>query len=287
MSRIAGAPKAEDFDLAEIQKRAHCMRKHILRMVHAAKSGHPGGSLSAADIMACLYFGGALSYDPEDPQNPDRDRFVLSKGHAAPVLYAALHEVGYIPDEWLDTLRHLNSKLQGHPDMLKCPGVEASTGSLGQGLSIASGIALGLAQEDRQSGKELRHVFVMTGDGELQEGQNWEALMYAAYKKINNLVAIVDHNRLQIDGFLDDVLSLGDLNAKFEAFGWKTFVINGHDINAIQEALLAAKAYEEGPVVILCNTIKGKGISYMEDQAGWHGKAPNDDEYKTALSELL
>lgn len=289
MSRIVDAPRVEDFDERQISRTACKVRKHIIEMLAAAKSGHPGGSLSATDILSTLYFGGALEYDPKDPKNPARDRFILSKGHAAPVLYSVLMEVGYVPEEWLTTLRKLGSKLQGHPDMKKCPGVEASTGSLGQGLSIATGMALGLQLDDKAAGlalKDARHVFVLTGDGELQEGQNWEALMFAAHRKVNNLVAMVDWNNLQIDGHVDDILSLGDLKAKFEAFGWKVYTCDGHNIPAIQAALLEAKAYDKGPAVIIFKTIKGKGVSFMEDVCGWHGKAPSLEQRDEALGEL-
>lgn len=290
MSRISGTPQVAEFDAARLAEVAVRVRTNIIRMLTAAGSGHPGGSLSATDILTTLYFGGALEYDPADPNNPQRDRFVLSKGHAAPVLYAVLAEVGYIPQEWLQTLRKFGSHLQGHPDMRKCPGVEASTGSLGQGLSIATGMALGLKMEDKAAGVSAgqgRHVFVMTGDGELQEGQNWEALMFAAHQKADNLLAIVDWNNLQIDGHVEDVLSLGDLVGKFEAFGWKVFTCNGHDIAAVQEGLLAAKAYADGPAALICKTVKGKGVSFMEDQCGWHGKAPNAEQCEAALAELV
>ncbi|MDO5044698.1 MAG: transketolase [Coriobacteriia bacterium] len=285
MSRIPNGLKVEDFSEKKIKDHASSVRRKIITMLNKAKSGHPGGSLSAADMLSTLYFGGALTYDPTDPLHPARDRFILSKGHAAPVLYAVLNEIGFIPDEALLTLRKVGSSLQGHPDMRKCAGIEVSTGSLGQGLSIACGMAFGLAL-DKDYPDDARQIFVMTGDGELQEGQNWEAIMLAGCRKIPNLVAIVDHNGLQIDGFVEDVLSLGDLQQKFEAFGWKTLSIDGHDIMQIQEALLEAKAYAEGPVAIIAKTIKGKGVTFMENQVGWHGKAPNDEETLHALEEL-
>lgn len=290
MNRIAQAPQVDAFDEQALIHRAQQVRCNIIRMLTQAKSGHPGGSLSSTDILTTLYFGGALHYDPQDPKNPERDRFLLSKGHAAPVLYAVLAEVGYVESAWLDTLRKLHSHLQGHPDMNKCPGVEASTGSLGQGLSIASGMALGLAHADKErglTGSDARQIFVLTGDGELQEGQNWEALMFAAHNKISNLVALVDSNNLQIDGHVTDVVSLGDLKAKFESFGWKTFTADGHSFTEIQEVLLKAREYADGPCCIIFKTIKGKGISFMENQCGWHGKAPSAEQCDEALKELI
>lgn len=273
-------------DILAIKSHARNMRCSILRMLTSAKSGHPGGSLSATDILATLFFSGVMNYKPEDPHYEGRDRFLLSKGHAAPVLYAALHEAGMIPTEWLDTLRKLGSHLQGHPDMQKCPGVEASTGSLGQGLSIACGMALGLQMSDSDQSSNQRQVFVLTGDGELQEGQNWEALMFASHKKISNLNIIVDWNNLQIDGHVDEVVSLGDLASKMSAFGCEVMVCDGHDIDSLYRALVSAKQFSVGPVAILCKTIKGKGVSFMEDQCGWHGKAPSMDECESALSEI-
>ncbi len=272
------------FDAARVRAAASQMRRDILSMLAEAGSGHPGGSLSAADVVATLYFGGILRHDPSNPSAPERDRFILSKGHAAPVLYAALAEDGYFPKEWLPTLRKLGSHLQGHPDMRKCPGVEVSTGSLGQGLSIASGLALGLSQGASEAAPQ---VYVLMGDGELQEGQVWEAAMFAAHRNLGNLVAIVDNNNLQIDGHLDEVCSLADIAGKFASFGWYVVeVADGNDVEQCYEALSTAASYDEGPCVVVLHTVKGKGVSFMEDQAGWHGKAPNAEELAKALLEI-
>ena len=272
--------------LRDVAERANRMRCSIIRMTTAAKSGHPGGSLSAADIVATLYFGGVMHYDQANPTSPDRDRFILSKGHAAPVLYAALAELGIVEEDELDTLRRLGSRLQGHPDMLKLPGVEVSTGSLGQGLSISAGLALALLRKVGEKDGRVPTVFTLLGDGELQEGQNWEALMFASHMKLKNLVAIVDHNDLQIDGKVEDVMSLGDLRAKFTAFGWVTETIDGHNLSQIREALIRARDYEGGPYMIIANTIKGKGVSFMENVCEWHGKAPSIEQSTSALDEL-
>ena len=266
---------------AELTEMARKVRCDIVTMLTAAGSGHPGGSLSAADIMCALYFGGSLEHDPANPKWEGRDRFILSKGHAAPVLYAVLAESGYFPVDELTSLRKLGSRLQGHPDCKKLPGVEVSTGSLGQGLSIACGYALGL----RDSGSTST-IFTLLGDGEIQEGQVWEAAMFAAHHKLGNLVAILDYNGLQIDGRNADVMDLGDVPAKFTAFGWKVIEADGHDIEALLAALAEAKAYADGPVIIVAHTIKGKGVSFMENEAGWHGKAPNAEQCEQALSEL-
>ena len=269
-------------DLDYLKSKTNDMRKDIVSMVSAAGSGHPGGSLSAAEIMCALYFGGILKHDPENPKDENRDRFILSKGHAAPALYAALAEAGYFPTEELATLRKLGSKLQGHPDCRKLPGVEVSTGSLGQGLSIACGIAHGLKLNQNDA-----NVFTLLGDGETQEGQVWEAAMFAAHMKLDNLVAIVDHNRLQIDGYVEDVCSPEDLGAKFRAFGWQVYVTDGNDLESVLATLETAKEAKSGaPKAIIAETTKGKGVSFMEDKAGWHGKAPNAEETEAALSEL-
>lgn len=269
-------------EVGAIRAMAARMRLDIVEMIAEAGSGHPGGSLSAADIVAALYFG-VMRHDPTRPDWDGRDRFVLSKGHAAPVLYAALAESGYFGREHLSTLRKLGSILQGHPDSKKVPGVEVSTGSLGQGLSIANGIALGLKLDGSAS-----RVFCLLGDGELQEGQVWEAAMFAAHHSVDNLIAIVDHNGLQIDGACSEVMCLGDVEAKFAAFGWKTISVDGHDIEALLGALANADAAlgEGTPVVVVCATTKGKGVSFMEHDAGWHGKAPNADETERAVAEL-
>ena len=285
MCALAGS--VAEFDAAKVRAAATQMRRDIVTMLHEAGSGHPGGSLSAADCVATLYFGGVLRHDPENPSDPARDRFILSKGHAAPVLYAALAQAGYFPATWLDGLRKLGSHLQGHPDMRKCPGVEVSTGSLGQGLSIAAGLALGLAQNAARTGAEPQRVFTLMGDGELQEGEVWEAAMFAAHRKLTNLVAIVDNNNLQIDGHLPEVCDLGDIAAKFAAFGWHVVEVeDGNDVESCYEALQFAAAWTEGPCAVVLHTVKGKGVSFMEDQAGWHGKAPNAEELAQALADI-
>lgn len=269
-------------NLQDLKGKANDIRIDIVNMVAEAGSGHPGGSLSSAEILCALYFGGVLEHDPANPAKPDRDRFVLSKGHAAPVLYAALAEAGYFPKDELCTLRKLHSRLQGHPDCRKLPGVEASTGSLGQGLSISAGIACGLALEGNDA-----TVFTLMGDGECQEGQVWEAAMFAAHRNLDNLVAIVDHNHLQIDGAVEDVCSPESLSAKFEAFGWQAFLCDGNDMESVLSALESAKAARGGkPKAVIAETVKGKGVSFMEGQAGWHGKAPNAEQTEQAIEEL-
>ena len=266
--------------LTELQMTATEIRKDILKMVHAAASGHPGGSLSAADLMTALYFN-TMNIDPENPKMAGRDRFVLSKGHAAPVLYATLARKGYFPVEELLSLRRINSRLQGHPDMKNIPGVEMSTGSLGTGISAAGGMAM--APKLDQDGSR---VYALLGDGELNEGLVWEAAMAAAHYKLDNLTAILDFNGLQIDGKNDDVMAVKPVDAKFESFGWNVIIVDGHDMEAIIAAYEAAKAVKGKPSVIIANTVKGKGVSFMENQVGWHGKAPSDDELATALNEL-
>ena len=257
-------------------------RRDIVNMIFEAKSGHPGGSLSCIDILVALYFGGVLNHSPKNPSMEGRDRFILSKGHAAPALYAVLGEAGYFDKSEFSTLRKLHSNLQGHPDTLKCAGVEVSTGSLGQGLSISCGIAKGLKLKNADA-----NVFVLLGDGECQEGQVWEAAMFASQNKLDNCVAIVDKNNLQIDGCVDDVMSLGDLKAKFEAFGWDVLSVDGHEIDEMIDNLnMFKKQRNSKPKCIIANTIKGKGVSFMEGNAGWHGKAPNEEELKIALEEL-
>ncbi|MDR2197307.1 MAG: transketolase [Coriobacteriales bacterium] len=275
------AASSPALDAATLRQRAAWIRRDILDMITRAKSGHPGGSLSAADIMATLYFGGILRHNPENPALPERDRFILSKGHAAPVLYATLAEAGYFPREELATLRKLGSRLQGHPDMHKLPGVEVSTGSLGQGLSIAAGLAYAL----RNRG-ESAQVFVLLGDGELQEGQIWEAILFAAHQGLGNLVAIIDNNGLQIDGSTDEISSLGAIEAKFRAFGWASHTTDGHDVAALHTALTQAKHYTDAPFALIAHTVKGKGVSFMENQCGWHGKAPSAEQCAAALVEV-
>ncbi len=289
MSPLQGHTAQAPFDAEKVRAAAAQMRRDIVTMLEKAGSGHPGGSLSATEIMATLYFGGVLRHNPDDPADPSRDRFILSKGHCCPALYAALAESGYFPRAWLDTLRKLGSHLQGHPDMNKCPGVEVSTGSLGQGLSVGSGLALGLRwdESDATTSAQTPQVFVLMGDGELQEGQVWEAAMFAAQNHLGNLVAIVDNNNLQIDGHLDDVVSLGDICAKFASFGWHVIeCADGNDVEQVHAALTKAAAYEAGPAVVVAHTVKGKGVSFMEDQAGWHGKAPNAEQLAQALAEI-
>ena len=270
----------------EIEARANNMRKNIIKMLKEAGSGHPGGSLSATDIVASLYFGGVMNYSEDDPQHPERDYFILSKGHAAPVLYAALAELGLVPDDELLTLRKLHSRLQGHPDSKKLPGVEVSTGSLGQGLSIAAGVALGMRIDRQNEGGPKRRVFTLLGDGEIEEGQVWEAAMFAAHYELDNLVAIVDNNNLQIDGDVRDVAGLDSISSKFQSFDWKTIEVDGHDVSAVITALKTATLLEGSPVCIVAHTVKGKGVSFMENQAGWHGKAPNEEQARDALAEL-
>lgn len=264
------------------KEKACAIRTDIIEMLHEAGSGHPGGSLSCADIMAALYFGGVMQHNPQDPKDDARDRFILGKGHAAPALYATLAEAGYFPVEELKTLRKLGTRLQGHPDSNLLPCIEVSTGSLGQGLSIAAGLAAGL----KLNGKNNR-VFTLMGDGECQEGQVWEAATFAAFNKLSNLVAIVDINGLQIDGHVEDVCASGELKDKFAAFGWEVHEVNGHDMDALIELLSSLKEADgEKPKLVVAHTVKGKGVSFMEDQAGWHGKAPNDEETEQALKEL-
>lgn len=267
-------------DKLKLMKTANEVRKDILTAVHSAKAGHPGGSLSAADIFTYLYFE-ELNIDPMDPNKADRDRFVLSKGHTAPGLYSVLAERGYFPKEDLKTLRHTNSYLQGHPDMKHIPGVDMSSGSLGQGISAAVGMAIAA----KLTGSDYR-VYALLGDGEIQEGQVWEATMLAAHRKLDNLVVIVDNNNLQIDGAISEVNSPYPIDRKFEAFHFHVININGNDLDQIDAAFKEAKTVKGQPTAIIARTIKGKGVSFMENQVGWHGKAPNDEEYKTAMEEL-
>lgn len=264
----------------ELKRVANVIRQDIISMLVSAKSGHPGGSLSAADIVTTLFFN-EMRVNPQDPKWADRDRFVLSKGHAAPVLYAALAEKGYFPKEELKGLRHTGHMLQGHPDMKKTPGVDMSTGSLGQGLSAANGMALA----SKLDGKDYR-VFALLGDGEMAEGQIWEAAMAAAHYKLDNLIAILDYNGLQIDGKTDSVMSSAPLAQKWQAFCWHVIEVDGHDIDALLEAFAEAKTVKGRPTMIIAKTVKGKGISFMEDQAGWHGNAPSVEQGEQALKEL-
>ncbi len=265
---------------AELAKRAHAVRRSILEMVTCAKSGHPGGSLSAADILVTLYFA-VMHVDPHAPADPERDRFVLSKGHAAPVLYATLAERGFLPHDELCTLRRIDSRLQGHPSMKHIPGIDMSTGSLGQGLSAANGMALAA----RLDGKAWR-VYALLGDGELEEGQIWEAAMLAAHYKLDNLTAFVDYNGLQIDGPISDIMSPLPIADKWRAFGWHVLEIDGHDHTAIYDATLAAQTVQGKPTMIVARTVKGKGVGSMENIADWHGKAPTSEECAKFLAEL-
>jgi len=266
--------------LLELQDISKRVRRDIVEMIGAAKSGHPGGSLSAVEIVATLYFD-VMRHDPSNPKWPGRDRFILSKGHGAPVLYAVLAEAGYTPKEQLKTLRKLGSIYQGHPDVRFIPVLEASTGSLGNGLSVA----LGLGCAARLSKEDWR-TYVLLGDGEIQEGQIWEAAMFGAYQKVDNVVAIVDYNRIQLDGFVKDIMELEPLVDKWKAFGWNTLEIDGHHIPAIQAALAEAAATKGKPTVIIAHTVKGKGISFMENNPKFHGVAPTPAEVELALQEL-
>ena len=267
-------------NVEELQSIAKLIRKDIVEMLTESASGHPGGSLSAADIVATLFFG-EMNIDPKNPQMEERDRFVLSKGHAAPVLYSALARKGFFDVKELMTLRKINSKLQGHPSMKCLPGIDMSTGSLGQGISAAVGMALGAKINDQSN-----RVYTLLGDGELEEGQVWEAAMCAAHYKLNNLTAFVDFNGLQIDGNVEDVMNPSPIDKKFEAFGWHVLIIDGHNIPEIIEAIEKAKAYLDKPTVVICKTIKGKGVSFMENEAGWHGNAPSKEQCAQAVSEI-
>ncbi|MDO5153987.1 MAG: transketolase [Eubacteriales bacterium] len=264
----------------QLQIAACKVRMGIIEGTHGAKAGHPGGSLSAADMFTYLYFS-EMNIDPANPKWEDRDRFVLSKGHTAPGLYATLANRGFFPVEDLPTLRHIDSYLQGHPNMNTVPGVDMSTGSLGQGISCACGMALGA----KHQGKSFR-VYTLLGDGEIQEGQVWEACMFAVHYKLDNLCVIVDNNGLQIDGAVDRVMSPYPIDEKLKAFGFHVVVIDGHDFDQIEAAMNTARATKGQPTAIVMKTTKGKDVSYMENNAGWHGKAPNDAEYEAAMSEL-
>ena len=264
----------------ELEKLANEIRKSIVTAVHSAKSGHPGGSLSSADIFTYLYFE-EMNIDPKNPKMEDRDRFVLSKGHVAPAYYSTLAERGFFPKEDLVTLRHTGSYLQGHPDMKHIPGVDMSSGSLGQGISAAVGMAIA----GKLDNKSYR-VYTLLGDGEIQEGQVWEASMLAAHRKLDNLVVIVDNNNLQIDGEITEVNSPYPIDKKFEAFNFHVINIDGNDFDQIDAAFKEAKTVKGQPTAIIAKTVKGKGVSFMENQVGWHGKAPNDEEYKIAMEEL-
>ncbi|WP_075717321.1 transketolase [Roseburia sp. 499] len=265
----------------ELQKIANEVRKGIITGVHAAKAGHPGGSLSATELFTYLYFE-EMNIDPKDPKKQDRDRFVLSKGHTAPGLYATLANRGFFPVEDLETLRHIGSHLQGHPCLQHTPGIDMSSGSLGQGISVATGMALSA----KLSGDSYR-VYTLLGDGEIQEGQVWEAAMFAGFRKLDNLVVIVDNNGLQIDGKVDEVCSPYPIDEKFKAFNFHVInVADGNDFDELRAAFKEARETKGMPTAIIMKTVKGKGVSFMENQAGWHGKAPNDEEYEIAMKEL-
>ncbi len=272
--------EAKSPSLAEMQTIARKLRRHIVTMIGRVGSGHPGGSLSAVEIVSTLYFR-VLRHNPRDPQWPDRDRFILSKGHAAPMLYATLAECGYFPVEELSTLRKLDSRLQGHIDHMLTPGIEMTAGSLGQGLSFATGVALA----GRLDSKPYQ-VYALLGDGECDEGQVWEAAMAAAHFKLDNLVAIVDRNGLQIDGRTCDVMGLEPFNSKWSSFGWHVIEVDGHDFAQLEEVFSQAKTVKGQPTVIIAHTTKGKGVSFMENNAGFHGKAPTPEEVEIALKEL-
>ncbi len=271
----------KNISVEELKERARELRKTALTMIYEAQSGHPGGAFSAAEMVTALYYR-EMNIDPKNPKWPDRDRFILSKGHACPIQYAALGRLGYFPEEALHTLRKEGSILQGHPDMKKCPGIDISTGSLGQGLSCGVGMALAA----KRDGKDYR-VFVLVGDGELDEGQIWEAVMAANAWKLDNLTIVIDNNNLQLDGTCDQVIPHLDLTKKMEAFGYETYEIDGNDMEQVVSALDKIRESSTGkPKCINARTVKGKGVSYMENQLGWHGMAPNKEQYEIAMNEL-
>ena len=264
----------------ELQKKANQVRKGIVNAVYGAQSGHPGGSLSIADIMTYLYFE-EMKIDPQEPDDPDRDRFVLSKGHTAPCLYSVLANRGYFSTDELPKLRHLGAMLQGHPCMQDTPGVDMSTGSLGQGISAAAGMALAGKLDNKQY-----RVYTVLGDGEIQEGQVWEAAMFSGFRKLDNLTVIVDNNGLQIDGRVDEVCSPYPIDKKFEAFGWHVIKVSAHNFEELMAAVDEAKATKGQPTAIIMKSVKGKNVSFMENNAGWHGSAPNEEQYNQAIAEL-
>lgn len=268
-------------NIKALEAMARTVRRDILTMVHEAGSGHPGGSLSAADIMVALYFSDIFRCDPQNPDDPKRDRFLLSKGHTAPVLYSVLCRKGFFDESHLHTLRKLDSILQGHPHAEQVPGVDCSSGSLGQGLSIANGLAMGLRKQGRNS-----RVYCLMGDGELQEGQVWEAALTAAQHKLSNVCAMVDNNHVQLDGTTDSIKGMEPVTDKFAAFGWNVIPVDGHSIPALLTAFRAAQVETERPTVLVCETVKGKGVSFMEGQAAWHGNAPSAEQLARALSEI-
>lgn len=273
--------KNKKLSVEELKKMAVSVRKDIVEMIANVNSGHPGGSLSAADLVTALYFH-VMNHNPADPHWEDRDRFILSKGHACPALYSCMARTGYFPMEELKTLRQINSRIQGHPEVRKLPGIEASTGSLGQGLSIG----LGLAEGAKVQNKSYR-TYVLTGDGELDEGQVWESALYGGHKSVDNLVAIVDSNKQQLDGWVKDIMPLGPLADKWVSFGWEVIEIDGHDMQQILDAFAKAETIKGKPTVIIANTIKGKGVSFMENNLEFHGAAPSESQLKQALQELI
>ena len=264
----------------ELKDIAKKVRRGIIDAVYSGKSGHPGGALSCADILTCLYFN-EMNIDPSNPKMEDRDRFILSKGHASAAIYSVLANRGFFPVEDLKTFRKSSSYLQGHPDIKKVPGVDMTSGSLGQGLSVANGMALAAKLDNKDY-----YVYVVLGDGEIEEGQVWEAAMSSSHYKLNNVIAFVDFNGLQIDGEVKNVMNVTPIREKFDAFGWSTIEIDGHNFSEIESAIKKAKENQDKPTAIIAHTTKGKGVSFMENEASWHGKAPNDDEYKIACFEL-
>jgi transketolase len=270
-----------EVSLEHLQTIARKLRRQIVKMLAIAGSGHPGGSLSAIDILTALFFGNVMRYNPQNPRWADRDRFILSKGHAVPALYAVLAEAGFIPEEWLWQLRKIDTPMQGHPSVKDLPAVEASTGSLGQGLSIGLGMALAARLDNRDY-----RVYVMIGDGESEEGQIWEAAMAASHFRVGNLTAILDYNRFQLDGAIGEIMSIEPVVAKWEAFAWAVREIDGHDMRQIMDALHWAKEPREQPSIIVAHTVKGKGVSFMENNNEFHGKAPTQAELEQALAEL-
>ena len=271
------------FNKEEVLQKAKVIRSNSLKMIHAAASGHPGGSLSIADILSVLYFGDQLNYDPKNPESEDRDVLIVSKGHASPAVYSALGAAEFFPLADTISFRQLGSQFQGHIDRCKVPGVEMSTGSLGHGLSNALGVALAAKLD-----KNERTIYAILSDGELQEGSNWEAIMACAHYKASNMICFLDRNRIQLDGRTEDTMGLDPVDEKFKAFNWEVIEINGHNVDEINDAINQAKALRSGdkPICILCNTIKGKGVSFMEDQVAWHGVAPKDEDLEKALAEL-
>ena len=267
-------------DNLTLEKTAYKIRRHTLEAVYSASSGHPGGSLSIADILSVLYFD-EMRIDPNNPKDENRDRFVLSKGHCAPALYGALAERGFFPVDDIKTFRHIGSYLQGHPDMKGVPGVDMSTGSLGQGVCAANGMALAAKLDN----KDYR-VYSILGDGELEEGQVWEAAMFAPHYKLDNITIFIDFNGLQIDGNISDVMSPLPIDEKFKAFGWNVIVIDAHNYDEIKDAIKAAKAFKGKPTAVIAKSVKGKGVSFMENEASWHGVAPNTEQYEQAIAEI-